>query len=130
VQTLRGSAAPFGTGVQRPIDDGSAQLRQAPPHAPSQQTPSTQKLLMHSLAAAHGWPFGLAPQLPFASQIWPSTQSASLVHLGMQAPSRQRYGAQPCTPGVRHVPRPLHVPAVLRRSPPLHDGATQIVSAA
>jgi hypothetical protein len=56
--------------------------------------------------------------------------SASLVQLEMQAPSRQRYGAQVCTPGARQVPTPLQVPAVFRRSPPLHEGATQIVSAA
>lgn len=94
MQTFRGSLEPAATGAQRPIDDGSAQLRQAPPHAPSQHTPSTQKLLMHSAAAAHGCPFGFGPQLPFASQIWPSTQSASLVQRAMHAPSRQWYGAQ------------------------------------
>jgi hypothetical protein len=77
--TLRGSAAPAGTAVQRPIADGRAQVRQAPPHAPSQQTPSTQKLLLQSLAAAHGCPFGLRPQLPFASHTWPSRHSRSLV---------------------------------------------------
>jgi hypothetical protein len=53
-QMLRGSAAPAGTGTQRPIDDGRAQLRQAPAHASAQQTPSTQKLLTHSLDAAQG----------------------------------------------------------------------------
>jgi hypothetical protein len=88
-QTLRGSAAPAATGTHRPIDDGRAQLRQAPAQASPQQTPSTQKLLMHSAAAAHGWPLGLGPQLPF-SQIWPLTQSASLEQRAMQAPSLQR----------------------------------------
>jgi hypothetical protein len=130
VQTLRGSAAPFGTGVQRPIDDSSAQLRHAPPHATSQQTPSTQKLLRHSPAPAHGWPLGLRPQLPLASQTLPSTQSPSPVQRARHAPSRQRNGEHTCTPGVRQVPMPLHVPAVFRRSPPLQVGATQTVSAA
>ena len=88
--TVRGSAAPAGTGVQRPIEDGSAQLRQAPPHAPSQQIPSTQKLLVQSVAAAHGCPFGLRPQLWFASHTWPSLQSTSLLQVEMQAPSRHR----------------------------------------
>jgi hypothetical protein len=64
-QMLRRSAAPSATGAQRPIDEGRAQLRQAPWHASAQQTPSTQKLLMHSPAAAHGWPLGFGPQLPF-----------------------------------------------------------------
>ena len=89
VQMLRGSAAPSETGAQRPIDDGSAQLRHAPPHASSQHTPSTQNLLMHSAAAAHGWPLGFGPQLPLW-QIWPVTQSASPVQRAMQAPSVQR----------------------------------------
>jgi hypothetical protein len=64
-QTLRGSAAPAGSGVHLPIEEGSAQLRQAPMQASAQQTPSTQKLLLHSLAAAHGCPSDLGPQLPF-----------------------------------------------------------------
>ena len=54
VQICRGSLPPAATDVQRPIAEGSAQLRQAPWQASAQQTPSTQKLLAHSLAAAHG----------------------------------------------------------------------------
>jgi hypothetical protein len=127
-QTLRGSAAPAGTDAHLPIDDGSAQLRQAPWQASAQQTPSTQKPLTHSLAAAHGCPSGFGPQLP-SWQICPVTQSASLAQWAMQAPSTHRYGAQPRTPGGRQRPMPSHVPAVFRRSP-LHDGATQTVSAA
>ena len=64
-QTLRGSAAPAGSGAHLPIDDGSAQLRQAPMQASAQQTPSTQKPLLHSVPAAHGDPSDLGPQLPF-----------------------------------------------------------------
>ncbi len=52
-QVCRGSAAPAGTDVHEPIADGSAQVRQAPWQAPSQQTPSTQKPLEHSVAPAH-----------------------------------------------------------------------------
>jgi hypothetical protein len=48
----RGSTPPPGTGEQWPIDDGSAQLTQAPPQATSQQMRSTQKPLAHSLALA------------------------------------------------------------------------------
>ncbi len=54
LQTLRVSSAPSGRLVQRPFDDGSEQLRQAPPQAESQQTPSTQKLEAHSGLAAQG----------------------------------------------------------------------------
>jgi hypothetical protein len=88
-QTPRGSTVPAGVGAHRPIDEGRAQLRQAPPQAPSQQTPSTQKLLMHSAAAAHGCPLALGPQLPFW-QTCPATQSASLAQRAMHAPSLQR----------------------------------------
>jgi hypothetical protein len=111
-----------------PIDEGRAQLRQAPPHALSQQTPSTQKLLTHSPAAAHGCPLGFGPQLPF-SHTCPATQSASLAQRAMHALSLHRNGAQARTPGGWQAPTPLQVPAVLSRLP-LHEGATHTVSAA
>jgi hypothetical protein len=50
--------------MQVPREEASAQLRQAPWQASPQQTPSTQKLLAHSPAAAQVWPFDLGPQLP------------------------------------------------------------------
>ena len=83
---FRRSSLPFGTGRQEPIDDGSAQLRQAPAHAWSQQTESTQWLLAQSAAAVQGWPFAFLPQLP----LWhtrPATQSLSLAQRLMHAPS-------------------------------------------
>ena len=88
-QTLRGSAAPSGIDAHLPIDDGRAQLRQAPAQASAQQTPSTQKLLLHSPAVVQGWPLGLGPQLPL-TQTWPLTQSASPEQRAMHAPSLQR----------------------------------------
>jgi hypothetical protein len=51
-QVFLGSPAPAGTEAQRPIEDGNAQLRQAPWHASAQQMPSTQKPLAHSAALA------------------------------------------------------------------------------
>jgi hypothetical protein len=89
VQVLRGSAAPAGTAAQRPIEDGSAQLLHAPAQASAQQTPSTQKLLAHSLAAAQAWPGGLGPQLP-STQAWPGWHSSSFVHFVEQAAPLQR----------------------------------------
>jgi hypothetical protein len=62
-------------------------------------------------------------------QLWPLTQSASVWHWLTQALSTHWNGSQSCTPGDRQAPRPSQVPAVLSRSP-LHDGATQTVSAA
>jgi hypothetical protein len=85
-------------------------------------------LLAHSLAAVHGCPIILRPQLPF-THACPLTQSASLAQRLMQAPSAQRNGSQFCTPGGRQLPTPLQPPAVFSRSP-LHDGAEQMVSAA
>jgi hypothetical protein len=125
-QLSRGSCVPAATGVHTPSADGSAQLRQPPLHASAQQTPSTQNPDTHSSSAAHTWPLALRPQLPL-SHAWPATQSALLVHRLTHALSAQRYGAQSCTPGMRQLPRPLQVPAVLSRSP-AHDGGTHTVS--
>jgi hypothetical protein len=74
--------------VQRPSVDVSAQLRQAPWQPVSQQTPSTQKPLPHSVLAAHDWPRLFGPQLPF-THACPARQSPSLAHRLMQAPPLQ-----------------------------------------
>ena len=68
-----------------PSEVDSAQLRQEPEQAELQQTPSTQKLEAHSLAAEQGCPIDLGPQLPF-TQLCPLTQSASLAQWLMHAP--------------------------------------------
>jgi hypothetical protein len=86
---FRGSSSPFGTGRHEPSDVGSAQLRQAPVQAWSQQTESTQWLLAQSTAAAQGWPFDFLPQLPLWHTV-PAAQSLSLAHRLMHAPSAHR----------------------------------------
>jgi hypothetical protein len=83
-QTPRRSGLPAATAVQCPIADGSAQLRQEPMQALSQQTPSTQFPLSHSPPCWHDWPTGLGPQLP-ATQTLPVVQSLSDVHRLTQA---------------------------------------------
>ena len=86
---FRVSSAPADTGRHDPSDVGSAQLRQAPAQAWSQQTESTQWLLAQSSAAVQGWPFDFLPQLP----TWhtrPTTQSLSLAQRLMHAPSTHR----------------------------------------
>ncbi len=113
VQTFRGSAAPAAMGVQVPSAVDSAQLRQLPVQAESQQTPSTQKPVAHSPAAPHDWPFGFRPQLPFW-QDCPAAQSASVAQRLRQEPPEQRNGAQPSSPWGRQMPRPSQVPAVFR----------------
>jgi hypothetical protein len=47
----------------------------------------------------------------------------------VHAPAVHKKGEQICTPCGRQVPRPSHVPGVLRRVP-VQEGAMQIVSGA
>src|SRR6185437_5296327 len=110
------SLFPPGLFLHMPGDEASAQLRQAPVQALSQQTPSTQNPERHSPAAAQVWPFSLGPQLPF-TQARPVSQSAFVVQRELHAPLTQAKGVQGWTPGGRQVPSPSHVPAVLRRLP-------------
>ena len=84
---------PAAIGVHRPSVAASAQLRHAPVHAWSQQTPSTQWPCAHSLDAWHGWPFCLGPQVLFTQAI-PVSQSALVVHDVVHAPVAQRNGLQ------------------------------------
>jgi hypothetical protein len=88
-QTLRESSAPAARLVQRPLEDGRAQLRQAPWQAFSQQTPSTQKFDAQSAFALQSWPGCLGPQLPM-TQACPAWQSPSCLHGVLQAPLMQR----------------------------------------
>jgi hypothetical protein len=101
--TLRLSTAPLASGVHLPFDDVSAQLRHAPVQAVSQQTPSTQKFDLQSVAFVQAPPFCLGPQLPFTQAI-PATQSVSAVHFLLHAPATQRNGVHTSTPGGWQVP--------------------------
>jgi hypothetical protein len=65
LQPLRGSTALAATFRHRPGEPGRLQLRQAPPQALSQQTPSTHWLDSQSLGAVQGTPGFVFPQLPF-----------------------------------------------------------------
>jgi len=107
----RGSPFPAGTIVHFPSEPCSAQLRQPPAQAFSQQTPSTHWPDLHSLPFPHGCPFCFGPQLPL-TQLIPTSQSASLWHFPVQAPEAQRNGEQSCNPGERQVPSPSQVAAV------------------
>src|SRR5687767_12186179 len=64
VQILRLSTAAAASGVHFPFDDVSAQLRQAPVQAVSQQTPSTQKPDLQSAPCVQVPPFWRGPHLP------------------------------------------------------------------
>jgi len=102
--------------VQVPGAFGELQVRQAPPQALWQHTPSMQKPEAHSPAAPQVCPIGLGPQVWF-TQAAPVSQSASTLHALVQAPAAQRKGWQSRTPGAPQVPSPSHVPAVLSRLP-------------
>jgi hypothetical protein len=112
----RGSGLSAATGVHLPGVDASAQLRHAPAHALSQQTPSTQKPDRHSCPLPQTCPSRLGPHVPLTHAI-PSSHSSSFLHAVVQAPSAQRNGWQFWIPGAPHTPRPLHVPGVLRLFP-------------
>jgi hypothetical protein len=129
VQTPRGSTVPAAIGVHFPSSvPGSAQLRQAPVQAWSQQILSTQWLCWHSADVVQLWPSCLGPQVPLTHAI-PTSQSALVVHVVAQAPFAQRNGLQFWMPGGLQVPSPSHVPAVFRRLPE-QVGALQTVSRA
>ena len=125
----RGSAFPATIGVHVPSDATSEQLRQAPVHAVSQQTPSTQKLLAQSAFARHALPGAILPH-DLLTHAWPGSQSASMRHPLLQTPPAQRLGLQLATPGGLQVPRPSQTPGRLRRTRPVHVGARHCVSAA
>jgi hypothetical protein len=112
VQMLRTSGLPAATATHLPGIIGSAQVRQAPVQALSQQTPSTQWLEAHSLASVQVWPFCLGPQV-LLTQAIPVSQSRSVWQVVVQAPLPQRNGWQLVTSGGRQVPSPSQVPAVL-----------------
>ncbi len=99
-----------------PGDDGSAQLRQAPVHALSQHTPSTQLPFSHCGPVVQLWPSFLSPHVPLR-QLLSVSQSPSLWQLSVQAPLAQRNGEQLLRLAVRQVPRPSQVRAVFTLFP-------------
>src|SRR5882672_659542 len=92
-QVTLGSAVPAAVFVHLPSVDARAQLRHAPAQAVSQHTLSTQKFDVHSVLAAQGCPFSLAPQRPF-THAWPVSQSALVVQRVVHIPPVQRKGLQ------------------------------------
>jgi hypothetical protein len=108
---------PWGSpamGVQVPWKLVASQASHWPWHATLQQTPSTQKPLVHWSLALHVWPFGSwgehAPALQYALK-----QSVSTVHVVLHVPVAATHRYEPKDDGagaVRHAPKPLHMDAV------------------
>jgi hypothetical protein len=129
VHIARGSALPAAIFVHFPGADGSAQLRQAPVQAPSQQTPSTQYPDLHSVPTLQLWPFCLGPQVWLTHAI-PVSQSVSALQTTPHMALPQRNGEQFVSVGTRHVPRPSHVAALVSLFVPEQTCAAHCVSTA
>jgi hypothetical protein len=112
--------------VHFPIEPDRSQAWQAPPHARSQQVPSTQFPEVHCPADVHVLPFATFPHEP-ATQGCP-WQSASVVHVVAHAvPSALHLKGAHATAGVGlQVPRPSQVDpvtdiwVVALQAPPAH----------
>ena len=82
VQPPWGSTSPEGTGRHVPASPVTAHDWQLPQVGAEQQTPSTQLLLSHSVAALHSCPSRFLPHDP-ALQTFPGEQSPSLPHAAL-----------------------------------------------
>ena len=87
---------------------GTAHDWQVPVHAVRQQTPCAQKPVAHSVPSLHAAPGDLSPQEPLAHTEG-ETQSASDLHVALQAESPHWNGAQEVAAGVTHLPAPSQV---------------------
>jgi hypothetical protein len=103
----RGSTALARVGVQVPRAAALAQYWQSPVQAVLQQTPSTQKPLMQSVAAAQVWPLPFLPQLP-PWQVAGATHWLLSLQLGLQAVPSQTKGAQSMGVPIMQLPSPSH----------------------
>jgi hypothetical protein len=128
VHWLKGSW-PAATAAQVPIVPVKPHDRQMPTQAVAQQTPCSQKPLLHSPAAPQVAPIGFLPQLPLM-QVLGLVQSALVMHVVRQAPPvPQTYGSHCESDVVWHVPVPLHVRAGAYVEP-VQLAATQTVPVA
>lgn len=96
--------------MQVPGVPARAHDAQVPAQAVEQQTPWAQSPESHSLAAPHGCPTGLPPQLP-PMHVLGDMQSPSVLHVVLQAlvAASQVNGLQGEVVTVRQVPAPSQV---------------------
>ena len=113
--------------MQVPGDVATAHDWHVPAHAVRQQTPCAQKPLAHSLPSAHVAPGDLRPHEPLLHTEG-ETQSASAVHVPLQAEAPHLYGAQEDAAGVTQAPAPSQVrPRVSVVAPAGHEAGAQLV---
>jgi hypothetical protein len=103
------SVPPAGIGEQVPTLPGTAHETQLALQAVLQHTPWAQIPLTHSAFPAHTAPAVFRPHDP-APQVAGATQSASAVHVDLQAPTPQVNGKQDVAAGTTHAPEPSQVP--------------------
>ena len=84
--------------------------RQVPAQAVAQHTPCWQNVDAHSDPAPQAVPDGLRPQAPLV-QTFPGAQSASLVHVDLQAVAPQAKAPHGVDAAGRQVPIPSQVRA-------------------
>ena len=107
------STVPLGMLLQVPFVVDSAHDLQTPVQAVAQQMPCSQKPDRHSSLLPQTAPLCLRPQDP-PVQTAGDRQSASAVHVALQAPAPQRYGKHGCVTGITQVPAPSQVASGLR----------------
>ena len=106
--------------MQVPIVPARLHAWHVPPQALLQQTPSSQKPVLHSAALAHATP------PPFFAHVPPMqeksvAQSAATAQVVAQALGPQMNGVHALTAPATHAPAPSHFP-VARAVPALHIG--------
>jgi hypothetical protein len=114
--------------LQAPTEPATAQERQVPAQAVSQQTPCAQLPELHSAPPVHAAPIDFRPQLPLLQELG-EAQSAAVEHVILHAPEPHAYGAQVDEVTVWQVPVPLQVRAGVKVDP-VQVAATQVVPAA
>jgi hypothetical protein len=98
-----GSGASAATAAQRPGELAMLQARQVPQLSLSQQTPSVQEPVMHSVLRTHFDPIGLRLQPP-PRQTLGARQSPSLPHEVKQVLPLHWYGAHGSVAPGAHAP--------------------------
>jgi hypothetical protein len=118
---------PSVTVVHVPSSPPTSHASHCPSHDPSQQTPSTQKPLVHWFSPAQGTPLSrVAVQIP-AAQKNPDTQSVSSEQSPAHDSSTQRYGAHSCVCSSGQEPSPWQA-ASSTATPSVQEGARHCVS--
>jgi len=113
-----GSLLPAPTGAQVPALPSSAHDMQLPVQSVLQHAPWAQIPLLHSVPSPQIAPSGFRPHDPLL-QTPGGAQSASAVHVDLQAATPQRKGKQVIAAGVTQVPAPSQLPAGVRVAVPV-----------